>query len=101
VEPLSWTDDMMLRAERPETPMRIQMLLNYDQTTAPAGKVTTCYGSTSLRSARTGVGRRLDESRLTVRQALHRVDGQLVPRFGRVDAGMSSTAAAVTSAATP
>jgi hypothetical protein len=63
VEPLSWTDDMMLRAERPETPM----LLNYDQTTAPAGKVTTCYGSTSLRSARTGVGRRLDESRLTVR----------------------------------
>jgi hypothetical protein len=30
VEPLSWTDDMLLRAERPETPM----LLNYDQTTA-------------------------------------------------------------------
>src|SRR5262245_13582002 len=31
---------MMLRAERPETPMQIQMLLIYDQTTAPAGKVT-------------------------------------------------------------
>jgi WS/DGAT/MGAT family acyltransferase len=40
VEQLSWTDDMMLRAERPETPMQIQMLLIYDQTTAPAGKVT-------------------------------------------------------------
>lgn len=31
---------MMLRAERPETPMQIQMLLIYDQTTAPAGRVT-------------------------------------------------------------
>jgi WS/DGAT/MGAT family acyltransferase len=40
VEQLSWTDDMMLRAERPETPMQIQMLLIYDQTTAPGGKVT-------------------------------------------------------------
>ena len=40
MEQLSWTDDMMLRAERPETPMQIQMLLIYDQSTAPAGKVT-------------------------------------------------------------
>jgi len=40
VEQLSWTDDMMLRAERPETPMQIQMLLIYDQATAPDGKVT-------------------------------------------------------------
>jgi len=40
VEQLSWTDDMMLRAERPETPMQIQMLLIYDQSTATAGKVT-------------------------------------------------------------
>jgi hypothetical protein len=27
MEQLSWTDDMMLRAEKPETPMQIQMLL--------------------------------------------------------------------------
>lgn len=40
MEQLSWTDDMMLRAERPETPMQIQMLLIYDQSTAPGGKVT-------------------------------------------------------------
>jgi diacylglycerol O-acyltransferase / wax synthase len=40
VEQLTWTDDMMLRAERPETPMQIQMLLIYDQTTVPDGKVT-------------------------------------------------------------
>ena len=40
MEQLTWTDDMMLRAERPETPMQIQMLLIYDQTTAPSGKVT-------------------------------------------------------------
>lgn len=40
MEQLSWTDDMMLRAERPETPMQIQMLLIYDQTTAPDGRVT-------------------------------------------------------------
>lgn len=40
MEQLSWTDDMMLRADRPETPMQIQMLLIYDQSTAPAGKVT-------------------------------------------------------------
>jgi diacylglycerol O-acyltransferase len=40
VEQLSWTDDMMLRAERPETPIQIQMLLIYDQSTAPGGKVT-------------------------------------------------------------
>ena len=39
-EQLSWTDDMMLRAEKPETPMQIQMLLIYDQSTAPDGKVT-------------------------------------------------------------
>jgi diacylglycerol O-acyltransferase len=31
---------MMLRAERPETPMQIQMLLIYDPSTAPGGKVT-------------------------------------------------------------
>src|SRR6202051_1527876 len=31
---------MMLRAERPETPIQIQMLLIYDQSTAPAGKVS-------------------------------------------------------------
>jgi diacylglycerol O-acyltransferase / wax synthase len=40
VEQLSWTDDMMLRAERPETPMQIQMLLIYDQSGAPDGRVT-------------------------------------------------------------
>jgi WS/DGAT/MGAT family acyltransferase len=40
MEQLSWTDDMMLRAEKPETPMQIQMLLIYDQSTAPAGRVT-------------------------------------------------------------
>ena len=40
MEQLSWTDDMMLRAERPETPMQIQMLLIYDQSTAPDGRVT-------------------------------------------------------------
>lgn len=40
MEQLSWTDDMMLRAERPETPMQIQMLLIYDQSTAEDGKVT-------------------------------------------------------------
>jgi len=40
VEQLSWTDDMMLRAERPETPMQIQMLLIYDQSTSPTGRVT-------------------------------------------------------------
>ncbi|WP_319453952.1 MULTISPECIES: wax ester/triacylglycerol synthase family O-acyltransferase [unclassified Mycobacterium] len=39
MEQLSWTDDMMLRAERPETPMQIQMLLIYDQSTAPDGRV--------------------------------------------------------------
>ena len=40
MQQLSWTDDMMLRAERPETPMQIQMLLIYDPSTAPGGKVT-------------------------------------------------------------
>ena len=40
MEQLSWTDDMMLRAERPETPMQIQMLLIYDQSTAPGGRVS-------------------------------------------------------------
>jgi diacylglycerol O-acyltransferase / wax synthase len=40
MEQLSWTDDMMLRAEKPETPMQLQMLLIYDQSTAPDGKVT-------------------------------------------------------------
>jgi diacylglycerol O-acyltransferase len=40
VQQLSWTDDMMLRAERAETPMQIPMLLIYDPSTAPGGKVT-------------------------------------------------------------
>src|SRR6202790_631838 len=40
VQQLSWTDDLMLRVERPETPMHIQMLLIYDPSTAPGGKVT-------------------------------------------------------------
>jgi diacylglycerol O-acyltransferase / wax synthase len=40
VQQLSWTDDLMLRVERPETPMQIQMLLIYDPSTAPGGKVT-------------------------------------------------------------
>ena len=31
---------MMLRAERPETPIQIQMVLIYDPATAPGGKVT-------------------------------------------------------------
>jgi diacylglycerol O-acyltransferase len=37
---LSWTDDMLLRAETPETPLQIQLLLIYDPSTAPGGKVT-------------------------------------------------------------
>ena len=40
VQQLSWTDDMMLRAERPATPLQIQLLLIYDPSTAPGGKVT-------------------------------------------------------------
>src|ERR1700729_3765929 len=40
VQQLGWTDDMMLRAETPETPLQIQMLLIYDPSTAPGGKVT-------------------------------------------------------------
>ena len=40
MQQLSWTDDMMLRAERPNAPMQIQMLLIYDPSTAPGGKVT-------------------------------------------------------------
>src|ERR1700743_1217248 len=40
VQQLSWTDDMMLRAERPATPLQIQMLLIYDPSTAPRGTVT-------------------------------------------------------------
>jgi diacylglycerol O-acyltransferase / wax synthase len=39
VRQLSWTDDMMRRAERPETPMQIQMLLVHDPATAPGGRV--------------------------------------------------------------
>ena len=38
MEQLSWTDDMMLRAEKPETPMQIQMLLIYDPSTAPTAE---------------------------------------------------------------
>jgi diacylglycerol O-acyltransferase / wax synthase len=40
VQQLSWTDDMMLRAEGPATPLQIQLLLIYDPSTAPNGKVT-------------------------------------------------------------
>jgi diacylglycerol O-acyltransferase / wax synthase len=40
VQQLSWMDDMMLRAETPATPLQIQMLLIYDPSTAPGGKVT-------------------------------------------------------------
>ncbi|CPR07280.1 acyltransferase, WS/DGAT/MGAT [Mycobacterium bohemicum DSM 44277] len=40
MQQLSWTDDMMLRAERPATPLQIQLLLIYDPSTAPDGKVT-------------------------------------------------------------
>ena len=40
MQQLSWTDDMMLRAESPATPLQIQMLLIYDPSTAPCGKVT-------------------------------------------------------------
>jgi diacylglycerol O-acyltransferase / wax synthase len=40
VQQLSWTDDMILRAEAPATPLQIQLLLIYDPSTAPGGKVT-------------------------------------------------------------
>jgi diacylglycerol O-acyltransferase / wax synthase len=40
VQQLSWTDDMMLRAETPAAPLQIQMLLIYDPSTARGGKVT-------------------------------------------------------------
>jgi diacylglycerol O-acyltransferase / wax synthase len=40
VQQLSWSDDMMLRAESPTTPLQIHMLLIYDPSTAPGGKVT-------------------------------------------------------------
>ncbi|MDT5096114.1 MAG: diacylglycerol O-acyltransferase / wax synthase [Mycobacterium sp.] len=40
MQQLSWTDDIILRCERPETPMHIQMLLIYDPSSAPGGKVT-------------------------------------------------------------
>jgi diacylglycerol O-acyltransferase / wax synthase len=40
MQQLSWTDDMLLRAETPETPQQIQLLLIYDPSTAPGGKVT-------------------------------------------------------------
>jgi diacylglycerol O-acyltransferase / wax synthase len=40
VRQLSWTDDMMLRAETAATPLQIQLLLIYDPSTAPGGKVT-------------------------------------------------------------
>ena len=39
MQQLSWTDDMMLRAERPATPLQIQLLLIYDPSTAPGGTV--------------------------------------------------------------
>jgi WS/DGAT/MGAT family acyltransferase len=40
MQQLSWTDDMLLRAETPATPLQIQLLLIYDPSTAPGGKVT-------------------------------------------------------------
>jgi diacylglycerol O-acyltransferase / wax synthase len=40
MQQLGWTDDMLLRAETPATPQQIQMLLIYDPSTAPGGKVT-------------------------------------------------------------
>jgi len=40
VRQLSWTDDIMLRAETPATPLQIQLLLIYDPSTAPNGRVT-------------------------------------------------------------
>lgn len=40
MQQLSWTDDMLLRAERPATPLQIQLLAIYDPSTAPGGKVT-------------------------------------------------------------
>ena len=40
MQQLSWTDDMLLRAETPATPQQIQLLLIYDPSTAPGGKVT-------------------------------------------------------------
>ncbi len=40
MQQLSWTDDLLLRAERPATPLQIQLLLIYDPSTAPDGKVT-------------------------------------------------------------
>lgn len=40
MQQLSWTDDMLLRAEKPATPQQIQLLLIYDPSTAPGGKVT-------------------------------------------------------------
>jgi diacylglycerol O-acyltransferase / wax synthase len=40
MQQLSWTDDMLLRAETPATPLQIQLLLIYDPSTAPGGTVT-------------------------------------------------------------
>ena len=40
MQQLSWTDDMLLRAETPATPLQIQLLLIYDPSTAPGDKVT-------------------------------------------------------------
>ena len=40
MQQLSWTDDMMLRAEAPATPLQLQWLLIYDPSTALGGKVT-------------------------------------------------------------
>ncbi|UMB70510.1 WS/DGAT/MGAT family O-acyltransferase [Mycobacterium paraterrae] len=40
MQQLSWTDDMLLRAENPATPLQIQLLLIYDPSTAPGGRVT-------------------------------------------------------------
>src|ERR1700761_3863960 len=40
MQQLSWTDDMLLRADTPATPQQIQLLLIYDPSTAPNGRVT-------------------------------------------------------------
>jgi diacylglycerol O-acyltransferase / wax synthase len=40
MQQLGWTDDMLLRAETPATPLQIQLLLIYDPSTAPGGRVT-------------------------------------------------------------
>ncbi|BDB42716.1 WS/DGAT/MGAT family O-acyltransferase [Mycobacterium kiyosense] len=40
MQQLSWSDDMMLRAEGPATPLQIQLVADLRPSTAPGGKVT-------------------------------------------------------------